>query len=96
VLIFPKENAWTALIAFLKETINSNDIEVLKDGIGELCNIITGSTKSALSKQNISILFEIPITFTTLKQTLSEIGKNNGIIINMLLNNKPFYLFITK
>ncbi len=96
VLIFPEENAWAALMAFLNETISSNDIEALKDGIGELCNIITGSTKSALSKQKISILFEIPITFMTLKQTLAKIGKDNGIIINMLLNNKPFYLFITK
>ncbi|WP_331774503.1 chemotaxis protein CheX [Sulfurospirillum sp. 1612] len=96
VLIFPKENAWITLMAFLKETINSNDVETLKDGIGELCNIITGSTKSALSKRHINILFEIPITFTTLKQTLAEIKNDNGIIINMLLNNKPFYLFVTR
>lgn len=96
VLIFPKENAFMAIEAFLQEKLSQNDIEALKDGIGELCNIITGSTKIVLSKQNQNILFEIPLTFTTLKQTLNEIGNSNGIIINMQLGEKPFYMFITK
>lgn len=96
VLIFSKENAFAAIEAFLQEELSKNDIEALKDGIGELCNIITGSTKITLSKQNINILFEIPLTFTSLRQLLNEIGNDNGIIINMRLDQKPFYMFITK
>ncbi|MCF6173837.1 MAG: chemotaxis protein CheX [Campylobacteraceae bacterium] len=94
ILVFPKETAIKALEAMLAETINPKDSETIMDGVGEFCNTITGSTKTYLSKKSIKVLFELPRTYSSLNQIYTTISKNNGIWINMQLDQKPFYMFI--
>ena len=96
VLVFPMDIALIAMESLLGEKIDEKDIESIMDGVGEFCNIITGSTKTALSNNDVKVVFELPKKFTSLKSTLEDIGNNNGIWIDMQLAGKPFYMFITK
>lgn len=95
-LIFPRYVAQSALEAMLGEKIDAADTTAIVDGVAELCNIITGSTKLHLASKNMKILFELPKTYLSLQLAQSDIGYENGIWIEMLLNSKPFYMFITK
>lgn len=95
VLVFPKETAIKALEEILGEKIKIDDIDTITDGVREFCNTITGSTKTHLSKKNVKVLFELPRSYTSLKQVRNIISDHNGIWINMQLDEKPFYMFIT-
>lgn len=95
-LVFPKDIAVIALESLLGESIEENDIDTLKDGVGEFCNIITGSTKTAFDKKDIKLVFDLPKTYSSLEATQEYIGENNGIWIDMQLSGKSFYMFITK
>ncbi len=95
-LIFPKTIAATAIEAMLGESVSSDDTASLVDGIGELCNIITGSAKTLFSTKKLKVLFELPKTSISLQLALKDISDANGIWIEMLLSGKPFYMFITK
>jgi CheY-specific phosphatase CheX len=95
-LVFPKDIAIIALELLLGEIVEDSDTDTLKDGIGEFCNIITGSTKTAFDKKGITILFDLPKTYDSLSATQGYIGKNNGVWIDMQLAGKAFYMFITK
>jgi len=95
-LVFPKDIAIIALESLLGETVEENDIETLKDGVGEFCNIITGSTKTAFDKKDIKVIFDLPKTYNSLKATQGYIGENSGVWIDMQLAGKAFYMFITK
>ena len=96
VLVFPKEVAGQALEALLGEAVDLTDNAALMDGVGEFCNIITGSAKTVLSNKEIKVLFDLPKTFSTLQNTFAYIGKENGVWIDMQLDGKPFYMFVTK
>ncbi|MBC8237253.1 MAG: chemotaxis protein CheX [Helicobacteraceae bacterium] len=96
ILIFPKDIAIIAIESLLGETVAEDDMDTIMDGVSEFCNIITGSIKTALSMQNIKVLFDLPKTFPSLESTLKDIGDNNGIWIDMQLDGKPFFMFITK
>jgi len=95
-LVFPKSLAIITLESLLGETIDEDDMDTLRDGVGEFCNIITGSTKTAFDRKDIKLLFDLPKTYNTLKATQGHIGENNGVWIDMQLADKPFYMFITK
>lgn len=95
-LVFPKDIAVIALESLLGEVLLVDDVETLKDGVGEFCNIITGGTKTALANKNIKIIFDLPKTYSSLKATQDYIGENNGVWIDMQLAGKAFYMFITK
>lgn len=95
-LVFPKDIAVIALESLLGEVILFSDEETLRDGVGEFCNIITGSTKTAFDKKDIKVVFDLPKTYNTLKATQDYIGNNNGVWIDMQLAGKAFYMFITK
>lgn len=96
VLVFPKDIAIIAMESLLGEHVDSNDTETILDGVGEFCNIITGSTKTALAKKDVKVLFDLPKKFTSLQAATADVGINNGIWIDMQLAGKPFYMFITK
>jgi CheY-specific phosphatase CheX len=96
VLVFPKDVALISIEAMLGEELKQDDIEGISDGIGEFCNIIMGGTKTALSKKDVKVLFDLPRTYTTINSTTSALPQNNGIWINMELESKPFYMYITK
>jgi len=95
-LIFPKSIAANALEAMLGEDISPDDTAGLMDGIAELCNIVTGAAKTVFSHKKLKVLFELPKTSSTLQLALKDTSDANGIWIEMLLNGKPFYMFITK
>jgi CheY-specific phosphatase CheX len=95
-LVFPKDIAIIALESLLGEKVEQSDIDTLKDGVGEFCNIITGSVKTAFDKKDIKVMFDLPKTYTSLKDTQVCIGQNNGVWIDMQLAEKSFYMFITK
>lgn len=96
VLIFPKPLALQAIEAMLGESLDSNDNEALSDGVGEFCNIITGSTKTLFLKKDIQVLFELPKTYLNMSSVSAAVGANSGIWIDMKLQDKPFYMFLTK
>ncbi len=95
-LVFPRSLAQTALEAMLGESIDSDDTSALIDGIAELCNIITGGAKTTFSSKKIKVLFELPKTYLSLQLALKDASEGNGIWIEMQLQNKPFYMFVTK
>lgn len=96
VLLFPIEVAVIAMESLLGERVDENDMESIRDGVGEFCNTITGSTKTTLSNNGIKILFELPRTYTSIQSTMNDIGDENGVWIDMQLAGKPFYMFISK
>lgn len=96
VLVFPKDIAIIAMEALFGESLDEHDMDALLDGVGEFCNTITGSTKTALSGRDIKVIFDLPKKYTSMDQTMKEIGDENGIWIDMQLAGKPFYMFITK
>jgi CheY-specific phosphatase CheX len=96
VLVFPKTIALQAIEAMIGESIDPKDSEAISDGVAEFCNIITGSTKTHFSKKDIKVIFDLPKTYMTLATTKSAVGENSGIWIDMKLEEKPFYMFITK
>ncbi len=95
-LVFPKDIAIIAMESLLGEKVAEDDEESLKDGVGEFCNIITGSIKTVFSKKDIKVIFDLPKTYASLLETDGFIGHNSGIWIDMQLAGKPFYMFITK
>jgi len=96
ILIFPNYLAKKAIEAMLGESLEDDNTEEIMDGIGEFCNIITGSTKTHLAKKNINVIFELPKTSVSLNETKALIAPNNGIWIDMELSDEPFYMFIVK
>ena len=95
-LIFPRELAVIALEAMLGENVSSDDTAAIVDGVAEFCNIITGSAKVIFSNKKLKVLFELPKTHLSLQVALSDTMGSNGVWIDMQLNDKPFYMFITK
>ncbi len=95
-LVFPKDIAIITMESLLGGSVSEDDIESLKDGVGEFCNIITGSIKTVLLSKDINITFDLPKTYASLEETDNFIGHNNGVWIDMQLEGKPFYMFITK
>lgn len=95
-LVFPRSLAQAALEAMLGESVDGDDTTALVDGIAELCNIITGGAKTTFSAKQIKVLFELPKTYISLQLALKDTSEGNGIWIEMQLQNKPFYMFVTK
>lgn len=95
-LIFPRELALIALEAMLGEKVNADDTAGIMDGVGEFCNIITGAAKTIFSSKQIKVLFELPKTYLSLNVALNDTTGSNGVWIDMQLNEKPFYMFISK
>lgn len=94
VLIFPIDIAVMAMESLLGEEIDRTDIETLKDGVGEFCNIITGSIKTALVDKGIEITFALPRKYISMSSTSADIGKNNGVWVDMQLAEQNFYMFV--
>ena len=97
ILLFPNVIAAHALEAMIGEAVSLDNLEELKDGVGEFCNIITGSIKMKLQEIDLNVIFELPVTFDNVDDTIHKIGsKTEGIWIEMLLKEESFYIFITQ
>lgn len=94
ILIFPKDLALSALEAMLGEKVDENNTADILDGVGEFCNIITGSTKTALQGKKINVNFDLPKAYTSIQTVSGIVGDGNGLWVEMQLENKPFYMFI--
>jgi len=94
-LLFPKDIAVLSIGKLLGETIQFDDLDALKDGVGEFCNIITGAAKTDFDTIDVRVIFELPRTCDSLKETETYVGNNAGVWINMELSKKPFYIFIS-
>jgi CheY-specific phosphatase CheX len=95
-LIFPRDLAVIALEAMLGEEISSDETASIVDGVAEFCNIITGASKTIFAGKKIKVLFELPKTYLSLPVALNDTTGSNGVWIDMQLDEKPFYMFITK
>ena len=95
-LIFPKSIACKTIGAMLGEEIDPEDTEALKDGVGEFCNIITGSIKNKLQGKDLFMTFELPQTYGSIQEIAKTVEKEEGIWIDMLLEKDPFYIFISQ
>ena len=96
ILIFPNDIALLTIKSLLGEDVDENDFDTLKDGVGEFCNIIMGSIKTALSKKDISLTFTLPKTYISLASAKANLEEDTGIWVDMLLSKMPFYMFIGK
>ncbi len=94
VLLFPKDIALIAMESLLGEKIDEADNASIMDGVGEFCNVITGSAKTLFSTKSIKVIFDLPKTYASLGEVRSKLGNNNGVWIDMQLDGKPFYMFI--
>lgn len=95
-LIFPKSIACKTLAAMMGEEVDPEDTEALKDGVGEFCNIITGSIKNKLQGKDLFMTFELPQTYGNVKEIAKTLEEEEGIWIDMLLEKDPFYIFISQ
>lgn len=95
-LIFPQSIASKALSALMGEAIEETDMDTLKDGVAEFCNIITGSIKTKLQDKQIPVLFELPKTYESLQDAAKIAGTHEGIWIDMVMETEPFYIFISQ
>lgn len=95
-LIFPKSIACKTLTAMMGEDVDPEDTEALKDGVGEFCNIITGSIKNKLQGKEFFMTFELPQTYGNIQEISKMVEKEEGIWIDMLLEKDPFYIFISQ
>ena len=95
-LIFPKDLALISLEAMLGEPVDEEDNAAIVDGVAEFCNIITGAAKVIFSKKELKVLFELPKTYPSMQAALADTLGSNGVWIDMQLDEKPFYMFITK
>ena len=78
-LLFPKDVALIAMESFIGEKIDESDTASIMDGVGEFCNVITGSAKTVFSNKDIKVVFELPKTYTSIEDVRNTIGSNNGV-----------------
>lgn len=94
-LIFPKPIASKALAALMGEDEPEEySKEEILDGVGEFCNIITGSIKRELQAKKLNVTFELPKTYASIQESSKDYNIKQGIWIDMQLADNPFYLFI--
>jgi len=72
------------------------NIALLKDGIGELSNIVMGAVKTQFDEINKKVAFELPVTYKGIDEIYNNIILQDGVWIKMKLQEKPFYMFISQ
>jgi CheY-specific phosphatase CheX len=92
-IIFAKDLAQEVMLGMLGEEVE--DEEELVDSIGEFANIIAGRTKALLQEQKTNIKITIPKCFSHSQDILDIIKESQGVLINITLNEKPIYIFLT-
>jgi len=95
-LIFPIDTAVSALEFLLGEKVGLTNIALLKDGIGELSNIVMGAVKTQFDEINKKVAFELPVTYKGIDEIYNNIILQDGVWIKMKLQEKPFYMFISQ
>jgi CheY-specific phosphatase CheX len=92
-IIFAKDLAQEVMLGMLGEEIEDED--ELVDSIGEFANIIAGRVKAMLQEQKTNVKITIPKCFIHSKDIVDMVGESQGVLINITLNSKPIYIFLT-
>lgn len=95
ILAFPRSVASKTMEGLLGEAVSEENIEELKDGVGEFCNIITGSCKTNLQKKRISINFFLPQTYDYPDGVLIVVGDTPGLWIELEFDGSPVFIFLS-
>ena len=82
-----------AALMMLGEEANSST--ELLDVVSEFTNIIAGRSKALLSEDETTISISLPKTCKNFSELMTTLGNRQGVQIDLLLNNKPLYLFLT-
>lgn len=93
LLVFEKEIAKKACAILLDET---NDDEALVEALGEFIIIIAERIAHKLAKQKIQVEITMPRTFDDIDEIIENYKDDKGAQVNMLVNQKPMTLFLTK
>lgn len=96
ILAFPRSVASKTMEGLVGEAVSEDNIEELKDGVGEFCNIITGACKTNLQKKRIRISFFLPQTYDYIDGVLLVIGDDPGLWIELELEGSPVYIFLSR
>ncbi|MGP1580047.1 MAG: chemotaxis protein CheX [Wolinella sp.] len=67
----------------------------LLDVISEFANIIAGRSKALLSEDGTTISISLPRTCGNFGELMEILGNRQGVQIDLLLNGKSLYLFLT-
>ncbi len=67
----------------------------LLDVISEFANIIAGRSKALLSEDGTTISISLPETCRNFSELMEILGNRQGVQIDLLLNGKSLYLFLT-
>jgi CheY-specific phosphatase CheX len=92
-LIFAKDLAQEVMLGMLGEEVE--DENELVDSIGEFANIIAGRVKAMLQEEKTNVKITIPQCFIDSNDVINKIGDSQGVLINISLNEKPIYIFLT-
>ncbi|MGP1450072.1 MAG: chemotaxis protein CheX [Wolinella sp.] len=92
-LAFKRSIAKEAALMMLGEEAGSDD--ELLDVVSEFTNIIAGRSKALLAEHDITISISLPKTCKNFTEIINTLGNRQGVQIDLLLNNKPLYLFLT-
>lgn len=92
-LAFNQSIAKEAALMMLGEEATSR--EELLDVVAEFSNIIAGRSKALLSEDDITITISLPKPCANFSELMSLLGNRQGVQIDLLLNGKPLYLFLT-
>lgn len=92
-LAFNQAIAKEAALMMLGEEANSS--AELLDVVSEFTNIIAGRSKALLSEDETTISISLPKTCKNFSELMTTLGNRQGVQIDLLLNNKPLYLFLT-
>lgn len=91
LLTFGEKLATEIVSTLLGIEIHQIDADV-RDGVGEIINIIAGGTKTRLQKKRIDIGLSIPYTVTGRDHDLSASISNERTRIEFSTPSGPFYL----
>lgn len=93
ILVFSYDLIDEVSSVLLGEACGSDEERV--DVLGEFLNIISGQSKTMLSKKDINVSISLPKTFVSKDEFLKYIGGKKGILMDFEFDGKPLQLFLS-
>lgn len=66
------------------------------DAVGEFANVIAGSAKATLAGKGQLISFTLPHVYDSAREAQEAIGERAGVLIDLILDDDPLYIFLTR
>eukprot|EP01022_Parablepharisma_sp_SALTPOND_P024208 TRINITY_DN53277_c0_g3_i1.p1 TRINITY_DN53277_c0_g3~~TRINITY_DN53277_c0_g3_i1.p1 ORF type:complete len:789 (+),score=28.01 TRINITY_DN53277_c0_g3_i1:656-3022(+) len=92
ILVFSYDLINEVSQVLLGEACGSDEERV--DVLSEFLNIISGQSKTMLSKKDINVSISLPKTFVSRDEFLKYVGSKKGILMNFEFDAKPLQLFL--